>query len=379
MEELREKIDQIDARIVESFTQRMQLSQEIAGYKKENNLPIADPKREREKLDHLGKLVPDDLRQSVYSLYDLLFDLSKAHQRDLNRQQSPLYKEIEAALEETPKLFPKEASVACQGAEGAYGQIAAQRIFQRPSLMHFKSFESVCSAVESGLCEYGVLPLENSTAGSVREVYDLMLRHKFHIVKSLRLKVDHAFLTKSGVKKSAIREVYSHPQAIAQCAEFLEKLGADVKITPCENTAVAAQMVAESGRTDVAAISSSTCAALFGLDIADEGIQDSSSNYTRFICIAKRLEIYPGADRSSVLLVLPHKPGALYKVLARFYALGMNLAKLESRPLPGKDFEFMFYFDLETSVYSPEFAQVIDELQETCPMFYYLGSYSEGM
>ena len=146
---------------------------------------------------------------------------------------------------------------------------------------------------------------------------------------------------------------------------------------PVENTAVAAETVAKSGRTDIAAIASHTCEELYGLKSLADSVQDEGNNRTRFICISKNLEIYPGADKTSIMMILPHKPGALYKVLARMYVLGINVIKLESRPLPDKDFEFMFYFDLETSIYSEEFVQLMCELDDLCEEFKYLGSYTE--
>ena len=199
--------------------------------------------------------------------------------------------------------------------------------------------------------------------GSVKQIYDLMLRHSsFKIVRSTRLKIDHNLVAKKGTKLEDIKEIFSHPQAISQCSAYLEKLGKDVKITPCENTAAAAEAVAQSDRKDVAAIASHSCVALYGLERLAADIQDRSNNYTRFICISKKLEIYPGADKTSLMVVLPHRPGSLYQILARFYALGLNLIKLESRPLPDREFEFMFYFDLETSVYSDEFIRMVDDL-----------------
>ena len=220
--------------------------------------------------------------------------------------------------------------------------------------------------------------MENSTAGSVKQIYDLMLRHSsFKIVRSTRLKIDHNLVAKKGTKLEDIKEIFSHPQAISQCSAYLEKLGKDVKITPCENTAAAAEAVAQSDRKDVAAIASHSCVALYGLERLAADIQDRSNNYTRFICISKKLEIYPGADKTSLMVVLPHRPGSLYQILARFYALGLNLIKLESRPLPDREFEFMFYFDLETSVYSDEFIRMVDDLSAVCEEFQYLGSYSE--
>ena len=188
------------------------------------------------------------------------------------------------------------------------------------------------------------------------------------------MKVDHCLLAKADHEE--IKEIFSHEQAIAQSATFLKSLG-NVKITVCENTAIAAMMVAQSDRKDVAALSSRMCAELYGLKILKSGVQDEGNNHTRFLCISKNAEIYPGADKTSIMMVLPHKPGALYKVLARLYALGINLLKLESRPLPERDFEFMFYLDLETSVYSQEFARLMCEIGGICEEFRYLGSYSE--
>ena len=232
------------------------------------------------------------------------------------------------------------------------------------------------SAIEKGLCQYGVIPVENSTAGSVNAVYDLMMRHDFRIVRSLRLKVDHNLLANPGAKLSDIREICSHEQAIAQCSAFLQE-HPEITVVRCENTAAAAKRVAQSGRKDVAALSSRSCAELYGLTCLASNIQDQGNNFTRFICISKNLEIYPGADRTSLMMVLPHRPGSLYKVLSRFYALGINLNQLESRPMPERNFEFMFYFDLETSVYTPQFQQLMAELPSLCEEFSYLGSYSE--
>ena len=222
----------------------------------------------------------------------------------------------------------------------------------------------------------GVIPLENSSAGSVNEVYDLMMKHRFRIVRSIRLKVDHNLLVKPGTRKEDIREIYSHEQAISQCSEYLKQFP-NAKIIPCENTAIAAKRVSESENANKAAIASSLCAKLYHLSMLSESIQNEGNNTTRFICISKQIEIYPGADRTSLMMVLPHEPGALYKVLSRFYALGINLIKLESRPIPERNFEFMFYFDLETSVYSPQFLQLMGELESLCERFSYLGSYGE--
>ena len=200
-------------------------------------------------------------------------------------------------------------------------------------------------AVRDGFCEFGVLPIENSTAGSVNAVYDLLAQFDFHIVRSLRLKIDHNLLVKPGTKLADVREVYSHGQAIAQCAGFIE--GHGLHATKYPNTAMSAEMVANSERTDVAAIASRSCAALYGLEVLKPNI--------------------PTAN----------EPGALYRVLERFYALNINLIKLESRPIPGRDFEFMFYFDLDCPFGSKALDDLLDSIDDVCESFTYFGSYTE--
>ena len=376
LNDLRKEIDAIDDELVKLFTQRMEVSAKIAGYKKEKSLPVFVPAREREKLADVAQKAGPEMAHYTRVRYSMLFELSRGYQNKLNGAVSPLYDEITRAITSTPNLFPQAPMVACQGVEGAYSQIAAKKLFKNPFIMYFKNFEGVFTAIEKGLCQYGVLPLENSTAGSVKKVYDLMIKHNFSIVRTFRLKIDHNLLAKPGVKISDIKEIYSHEQAINQCSEFLQNLSG-VTIVPVANTAIAAEMVSKSDRKDIACLSSRNCMELYNLDCLASSIQDKGNNHTRFICISKNLEIYPGSDRTSIMMVLPHRPGSLYKFLARLYALGINVTKLESRPIPDRDFEFMFYFDLETSIYSEEFVQLMCELDDLCEEFKYLGSYRE--
>lgn len=376
LSDLREQIDKTDDELIRSFCSRMALSAQIAEYKKEHGLPINDAARERQKLTDISAKAGDDLRSYACALYSLLFELSRSYQKKIFNEHSDLMEQIMTAINNTDRIFPQYALVACQGVEGAYSQLACEKLFGVPNIMYMNSFESVFSAIDNGLCRYGVLPIENSTAGSVNKIYDLMMRYHFNIVRSVRLKVDCSLLVKKGTDLKDIKEIYSHEHAINQCAEFIKNLK-NVKITVCENTAVAAKLVAESDRCDIAAISSRSCMDIYGLICLAEAIQDTGNNYTRFICISKVPEIYPGADKTSIMMIVSNKPGSLYKVLSRFFALGINLVKLESRPLPDRDFEFMFYFDLDTSVYSTQFAELICELDELCEKFKYLGSYSE--
>jgi chorismate mutase/prephenate dehydratase len=203
-----------------------------------------------------------------------------------------------------------------------------------------------------------------------------MKKYSFHIARSLKLRVRHMLLGKAGTQISKITEIFSHEQAIGQCGEFLKSLG-NVKVTVCENTAVAARMVAQSGRDDLAALSSREYAALYGLSVLSEDVQDNDSNYTRFICISKGLEIYPGANRISLMLSVPHKPGSLYRLISRISTRGININKIESRPIHGSDFEFMFYFDLEAEVAQKNVLGLLGELANDLEQFSFLGSYSE--
>ena len=376
LEQLRGQIDQIDDKIIALFKERMQVSDKIALVKKEHDMPTLAPGRERAVLARVAEEAGEEFADYTESLFRTIMAASRSYQNIRSGKKSAVYESVKEALENTPQLFPQRAMVACQGIEGAYSQIACDSIFKSPSIMYFKSFDNVFKAVESGMCQYGILPIENSTAGSVNTIYDLMLRHNFSIVRSARLKVSHNLLAKYGTKLSDVKEIFSHEQAINQCAAFLAGMKG-VKVTVVENTAVAAKMVAESEDPGVAALSSRFCAEHYGLQTLQANVQDQDNNYTRFICISKKPEIYPGADRTSFMMIISHKPGSLYNVLSKFYALGINLRKLESRPLPDREFEFMFYFDIESSVYAPEMEKLFLDLESESEEFRYLGTYNE--
>ena len=376
LDEIRKQIDEIDTELAGLFKKRMECAKKVAEVKKSENKVILNKSREREIVSRMAGLVGEDLESRVKVLYSTLFDLSRSYQLQLMQGENELSKKIKEAIEKTPKMFPKKAVVACQGIEGAYSQIVCDKLFSMPSIMYFNNFEGVFSAVEKGLCDYGILPIENSSYGSVNKVYDLMKKYKFYIAKSIKYRVNHSLLANPGCKEKDIKEIFSHEQAIGQSSEFLKKFP-NAKITICENTAVAAKRVKDSERNDVAALSSKDCAELYGLSVLAENVQDNDNNYTRFICISKDLEIYPGADKVSLMLTASHKPGALYELIAKFSALGVNLTKLESRPIPGTDFEFMFYFDMVASVYDEQVISLLSSLSGETEQFTYLGSYSE--
>ncbi|MBE6535716.1 MAG: prephenate dehydratase [Ruminococcaceae bacterium] len=377
LSELRKQIDLIDEELVALFKKRMNVSADVAEYKRKTGMNVLDSSRERALLDKVSELSGEEFDEYTRTLYATILDLSRSYQHKRLGDISSLYSEISTALDATQNLFPCKAVVACQGVEGAYSQIAAERLFKHPNIMFFSNWEKVFSAIEAGLCRYGVIPIENSTAGSVKKVYDLMISRNFKIVRTVRIKIDHNLLVKPGTRMEDITEIVSHEQAINQCSGYLATHFPNAKIHRVENTAKAAEMVAKSDSNNIASLSSRSCAAQYSLEVLASSVQDNGNNHTRFICITNKLEIYPGADRTTLMIVAPHKPGSLYRILSRFNALGINLLKLESRPIPDRDFEFMFYFDLEAPVYSESFAQLLAELERECDEFTYLGSYLE--
>ena len=376
LQEVRNKIDVIDDQIAGLYAERMKLAVDIAKNKAEAGLPVDNVEREKQIISRVTADLPDNMKLYCKQVFETMFETSKAYQYGVVDGASPVKDEIREAIADGLKPFPVLESVACQGVSGAYSCIAAEKIFPIASISCFKNWDGVFSAVEKGFCEFGVLPVENSTVGSVIGVYDLMRKHKFFIVKSIKLRIKHYLLAAQGTKLENIKEIVSHDQAISQCSEFLASLG-DIKITRCDNTAVAAKMVAESGRNDVACISSRECAEIYGLQSLKSDISDSNNNYTRFIAISKKLRVYDGANRISITLNLAHETGSLNKLLNKFCALGLNLTKLESRPMPNSPFEFTFYFDFEADVRSAAVQNLLASIALKAENFDFLGAYEE--
>ena len=375
LSEIRTKIDAVDDQLLDLFLQRMELSEEVAAYKNEHNLPILNKAREREILAKVTEKSGEKERYA-YHLFSTLFELARSRQAELINAPTRVQSQVEASLAAGGPVFPQTGLVACQGVEGANSQVACDRILPRGNIVYVKTFEAVVSAVESGLCKFGVLPIENSSNGSVRAVYTLLQEHNLSVVRSTRLCIRHELLAKPGVKMSDITEIYSHEQALGQCSKFLNGLNG-VRVIPCDNTAMAAKMVAESGNRHAAAISSHPCAALYGLECISDAIQDSDNNYTRFFCIAKDPVIYAGANRISLIIACDNKPGALYEILSKLAALNINMTKLESCPVSGRNFEFIFFLELEASVLEPGVLPMLEELERTCQSFRFLGNYTE--
>ncbi len=377
MTEIREKIDRIDDQFLKLFLDRMELSRQIAEVKARDGLPILNKERERQILRDVADKSGE---YELYShrLFSTVLELSRTFQRGFLKTGSAVRDYIEKSLSDVSELFPETGLVACQGVEGAYSQMAADRMFPRGNILYVKTFEAVFEAVQSGLCRFGIVPIENSSNGSVRAVYDLLQVKDLSIVRSERLCISHELLVKPGVKLSEVKKIVSHEQALGQCSAFLKSLGDRVEVEKMDNTAVAARFVAESPDRSVAAISSSNCAELYGLEALNAGrIQNSDNNYTRFICLSKKPVVYPGANRISLVLSCEHRPGALYDVLSHISALELNLIKLESCPMVGHDFEFLFFLDIEASVRDPKVVDMLESLEHSCRSLRYLGNYQE--
>ncbi len=376
LEAIREQFNMIDDEITALFIRRMDLARDVAEYKKEKGLPILDTGRERQIMGRVTAQAGEEMEHYTKLLFQTLFNVSRAYQAEQIRPSSTLTKALEAAAKNVKKSMPNRALVACQGTEGAYSQKICDQMFEFADILYMNTFNDVFNAVERGMCPYGVLPIENSTAGSVTQVYDLMEKHHFHIVRAGRQRIDHRLLALPGVKMEDVKEVVSHEQALRQCGAFLAA-HPGIRVTPMENTAVAAAFAAQSGRRDLAAIASQECEALYGLEALADSVSDTGSNATRFICIAKDLEVYEGADKISLMLSAAHRPGALYRLLSHIAVMGLNLTKLESRPIPGKDFEFRFFFDIEGSILNPAVRRLMEQLRSESDQFVFLGNYEE--
>ncbi len=377
LEKIREQIDSIDDELASLFGKRMDLVKQVASEKAKSGKAVNDPERERKIILRTSERVEESQQVYLKRMFETIFETSKAYQTLAVEKNSQITSKIKQTLDKGIENFPIKAKIACQGVAGAYSGIAADRLFEFADITYFKNFDAVFQAVEKGFCKYGVLPIENSSAGSVNQVYDLMKKHRFYIVRGIKLSITHNLVASKNTDISKITEIISHEQAITQCKNYIEKFK-NVKITTYPNTALAAKAVAESGREDVAAICSRECADLYGLKLLETNVQDSAYNYTRFILIAKEMEFYKGANKISIMTTLPQNtPGSLNKLLSKFANIGINLTKLESRPIVGSPFEFMFYFDFNCDIHEKGVQNLLAELDDSTEQFVFLGAYEE--
>ena len=358
LSEIRRDIDEIDSQLIDLFKRRMDCAKEVGYYKKERGIPILNQQREDEILAEVQEKGGEHGAAARLLFTDIL-ELSRA-QKITSAKEMPTAKGI---------------TVAYQGLKGANSYEALRRLFPEADPICRKTFEDVFNAVDSGKATFGILPVENSTAGSVSAVYDLILKHRFYIVGALDMRVEHCL---AGLKQATLEDieiVWSHPQALSQCERYITKH--ELTAVPKANTAVAARDAAKEKRLNVAAICTPEAAHEYGLQIFERGLQDDPYNTTRFIVISKELYIAPDANKISLCFSLPHVKGSLYNLLCRFNSLGLNLTKIESRPAKGKDFEYLFYLDFTGNVHSENVISLLSRLSEEMPEFSFLGNYNE--
>ncbi len=371
LSEIRKDIDRIDNELIALFKRRMDCAKEVGIYKKANNIPVLNQKREDEILAEVQEK-GGEYGAAARLLFSNIMELSRALQHNITGSGQAL-RDLITAAREMPSA--DGVTVAFQGIKGANSYEAAQRLFPGAVLTDRKTFEDVFDAVDKEEVTFGILPVENSTAGSVPAVYDLILKHRFYIVGALDMHIEHCL---GGLRQSALEDieiVWSHPQALSQCEGYIARH--NLTPVPKANTAVAARDAAREKRLNVAAICTPQAAEEYGLRILDSGLQDNPYNTTRFIVISKQLYIAPDANKISLCFSLPHVKGSLYNLLCRFNSLGLNLTKIESRPAKGKDFEYLFYLDFTGSVHSENVIDLLSQLSEEMPEFSFLGNYRE--
>lgn len=367
--QIRQKINQTDEQLSHYFSQRMDLVAHVAKIKEEEGLPVYDPEREAQVLERVSQAAGEEKAPYLRRVYQSLMDASKDYERDLMKSRS-------CDREKTEDAFPRQPKVACQGVAGAFSGEAARRMFPDGTLVFVPTWEEAFQKVSLGECDFAALPVENSLAGSVGQVYDLLLQYRLTISRACRLPVKQNLLAMPGATLDDITEIYSHPQGLAQCKKFCAGL-AQARTIPMENTAAAAKMVAALGDVHKAAIASSYCAEIYGLEILAPNIQTAAHNTTRFVAVSQEHFHTMHCNKISLVFSLPHQPGALNRLLSQFAALELNLTKIESRPVSGKSFEYYFYLDFSGNTSSTLIQQLMERLSQELPAFTFLGNYEE--
>lgn len=368
LQNLRKEINDIDEEILSLFIKRMGICLDVAQYKIDNNLPVFQTDREKEIVEKVRNASPEDLKNGAELLFTTIMDISKSqqYQRVFNNNTEMKYVDF-SSVAKTPV-------VACPGTEGSYSHIAAQKLFPQGEPEFFEDFEDVFKAVVDGNADFGIMPIQNSTAGSVHQAYNLLKKYNCHIASATKVKVSHCLAVKKGTCLAEIERIYSHEQALAQCSDFIKENGFATE--KYSNTALAAEFVAKSDGK-LAAICSEECAERLGLEIISNSIINECENYTRFILLSKEIYSSDEADVISVSMSLPHTKSSLYRLLTKFSVSGLNLLRIESRPIASKDFDVVFYLDFEGSIKNPLVSKLVAELESELSYFRFLGNYKE--
>lgn len=371
--ELREKLDRIDEQIVKLYEERMEICSQVADYKIGAGKKVLDKSREEEKLRKVRALTHNDFNAcGVQELFEQIMSMSRKLQYNKLGEKGAVGKLPFIGVDGIDK---QNARVVFQGAEGAYSQMAMIQYFgEDVNCFHVDTFRDAMGAIEEGSADYAVLPIENSTAGIVNEIYDMLAEYENYIIGEQIIRIEHCLLGVPGTNLEQIRTVYSHPQSLMQSARYLNVHG-DWRQISMQNNAFAARKVSEDKDASQAAIASEYAAKIYGLDILERGVNQSETNSTRFIIVTNQKIFLKDAGKVSICLEVPHESGSLYHMLSHFIYNGLNMTKIESRPIEERNWEYRFFIDFEGNLADGAVKNALRGLREEARNMRILGNY----
>lgn len=373
LQEIRKQIDEIDSKLVSLFQERMRCTSEVAEYKRGKNMAVYDKAREESKLETLAGMVEDIfMKRSVKEIFRQLMSISRKYQYQLLKSRD---RYIENYFQEVEDLeMYDDTRVVYQGVPGAYQQIAVERFFGEDVDNYcVETFNDVALALNNGDADYGVLPIENSSAGNVEGNYDILLKNDVCIVGEIIVPIEHALIGMPGTKKEELQVVYSHPQGLMQCRDYLENM--KVKGVSVGNTALAAKKIMEEADRTHGAIASERAAKLYGLEIMERNINDVGNNATRFFVISKKRQYTKHANKVSISFSLPHESGTLYNALSHLIFNDLSMTNIESVPLRGREWEYRFFIDVTGNLKDPAVKNALRGIREEAADFKILGNF----
>ena len=369
---LRGQLDGIDARIVELYEKRMDLCRQVAEYKIANGRKVFDKVREEEKLRTVKALTHNDFNsQGVEELFEQIMSMSRKLQYRILTEHGSSGRLPFIGVD---SLDTGTARVVFQGAQGAYSQAAMVQYFgEQVKSFHVDTFRDAMRAIDEGSADFAVLPIENSTAGIVSEIYDLLVEFENYIVGEQIIKIEHCLMAVPGTALEDIRTVYSHPQSLMQSARFLNSFG--WQQISMQNNAFAARKVAQDKDKHSAAVAGEYAAELYGLEVLKKGVNQSSTNSTRFIIVTNQRIFLKSAKKVSICFEVPHESGSLYHMLSHFIYNNLNMNKIESRPIEGRNWEYRFFIDFDGNLSDSAVKNALRGLREEARNMRILGNY----
>ncbi|KMT22723.1 prephenate dehydratase [Clostridium cylindrosporum] len=375
LKEIRDEIDRIDNEIIKLFQDRMDTVIKVAEYKKKNNLEVLNRKREEQVIEnHLSKIEKVEYKKEVEKFLNSVMEISRQAQRkfligDIDNTSSFI-------LEDKSIEITKDTVVGFQGVKGSYSEEALYVYFgNKVKTKAVAEFEDLFKELNDNKIDYGVIPIENSSTGGVLEVYDLLSKYDFSMVGEMCIKINHSLIATSDATFDTITEVYSHPQGLSQCSEFLN--GFRWRRVPYTNTAKSVELVKDSASTSIAAIGSKRAADIYGLKVLKENINTNKTNTTRFLIVSRKPYIDEACNKISIVFSIDHRVGSLYNVLKYFAENEVNMLKIESRPIKERPWEYVFYIDFEGNITNPKVKIALESIKDNTNYFRLLGNYKK--